>query len=338
MAQVYFATNRVRDAGKPGGFGDTPIADPSKCEYGVIDVTGTKLADSDSGVMGPITAGGIGGFDDATKAAIADSGKNLLIFVHGFANSFQDAIKRAAFNREWLAASTKKGADTTVLAFTWPTAGNVLSKDLFNPAGQYVKDRRQADASGAALALFLRQALEIARQAKTKRPSTRVFLLAHSMGHVALNAAMKPFFQDGAPPVLFDEAILAASDIDDQALEKPRKFGLYRIRELAVRTSVYHSNFDLPLKFSQAVNGYWPLGLGGADSETDTSIYPVDTFRSVSCSLVFDLHDVDGDIAIDESHQYYRRSPTVRKDIAALMNGDKVKPGLSWLISPLRIF
>ena len=42
---------------------------------------------------------------------IVASGKNMLVFVHGFANSFLNSITRAAYNREWLAASGINAAD-----------------------------------------------------------------------------------------------------------------------------------------------------------------------------------------------------------------------------------
>src|SRR3954470_7261242 len=53
-------------------------------------------------------------------------GSDLLVFIHGFDNTFSDAISRAAFNREWLAASGLPGTNTTVVAFSWPSSGRVV--------------------------------------------------------------------------------------------------------------------------------------------------------------------------------------------------------------------
>ena len=51
----------------------------------------------------------------------------LLQHVHGFDNAFSDALTRAAFNREWLAASGQPGTNTTVVAFSWPSSGRVVA-------------------------------------------------------------------------------------------------------------------------------------------------------------------------------------------------------------------
>jgi len=94
-----------------------------------------------------------GGFSDQAIADLSNPGRNLLVFVHGFANSFTDALTRAAFNREWLAASGEPGTDTTVIAFCWPSLGRTVGFPL--PAEPYLADQHMARNSGLALMGFL---------------------------------------------------------------------------------------------------------------------------------------------------------------------------------------
>ena len=79
---------------------------------------------------------------------------------------------------------------------------------------------------------------------------------------------------------------------------------------------------------SMAVNRNDRLGKDGTDNKTDTTIYPPATFRNVDCTGVDDYDKLD---PIDATHQYYRRSPIVRADIAALIGGGTVAPGVSSL-------
>ena len=220
---VYFATNRTPDATAPGGYGAGIVdpADPGQVLYAVVPVTGIDLSDETSGTIGEITAQTQGNFAETVQAEIATTGKNLLVFIHGFDNSFADAIKRAAFNREWFAASRIADADTTVLAFTWPSGGTLFASLPNPPDAAYLADQAQAGKSCVHLAAFLRNTLALVAQ--VHRPGKRAFLLAHSMGNHALSCAVASYFAANPAdvPVRFDEAILAAADEVNTTLQNP---------------------------------------------------------------------------------------------------------------------
>jgi len=97
---------------------------------------------------------------------------------------------------------------------------------------------------------------------------------------------------------------------------------------MSKRISVYYNEVDVAMFLSMAVNRNDRLGKDGADNKTNTALYPPDRFRNVDCTGVDDYNKLD---PIDATHQYYRRSPTVRADIAALIGGDPVAPGVSSL-------
>lgn len=115
--------------------------------------------------------------------------------------------------------------------------------------------------------------------------------------------------------LLFDEAFLAAAD------EAPDIFGvtppgrLSGLGQLAKRISIYSSQRDEVLKLSSAVNLARRLGQNGPDDRSNTTLFPPNRYLMVDCSnaidYVFDLAS---------SHQYYRRSPQVRADIAKTMS------------------
>ncbi len=335
MTNVYFATNR--NATPAGGFGSGIVAPADTC-YAVTEVANIDLDQENSGDLAAITMRQAGGFADTVQAEILAAGKNLLVFIHGFDNSFEDAIKRSAFNREWFAAAQRPASDTTVLAFTWPSEGRLFADHPTLLDDAYKTDQRMSGASGPHIAAFLRQALDLGRRLKQQHAGARVFLLAHSMGNHALQAAVEQFFAAGPPPALFDEAILAAADEDATTLERSDHAGLFRLRELAGRISVYYSHRDVAMAASTVANGNQRLGFDAMPHKTDTLLYPLSQFRWVDCTAVFDLAG-QGIVPLDASHQYYRRSKTVRADIALVMANDPMVrmggSGLSTLPFPV---
>ena len=282
-------------------------------------------------------------FSATTLADILSSGKNLLFFVHGFANSFSDAMARAAFNREWFAASGVAEADCTVIAFTWPSAGRVvdgrdvipgaatvllsllgfaLNRELQSPlANRYKLDQSNARGSGRDLARTLDRLAPLVRQVRAQ--GRKVFLLAHSMGHVALEGAFAGWSTSGqSPGMRFDQAVLAAAD-SNFAFAGHAPPWLEEMPKLADRTSVYVSKEDQILMVSEAVNGIQRLGEKGPPDRTDTTAFPPERFCFVDCGGVQDRVAKD---EIDYTHQYYRRIPEVRDDIAAAFAGTP-RPG-----------
>ncbi len=319
---VYFATNRKPD-GSPGGFGSDIVSDPAQVAYAVVPVTNVDLGNADGGQLGPITGLALGNFAATVQAEIENTGRNLLVFIHGFDNSFETAIKRAAFNREWFAASQVPEADTTVIAFTWPSDGQLFGTLPQRPDAAYRRDQDMAGQSGAHIAAFLANVLTLVQQ--TRRAGKRAFLLAHSMGNHALASAIARGVAPGG--ITYNEAILAAADEDFDTLQSPNA-GMFNLRDLADRISVYHSRRDIAMDLSRLLNPVRRLGFDGPADKGNPQIYHPATFRSVDCTEVYDYF---GLIPIDSTHQYYRRSKTVRADIANLMAGAPVAPGVSSL-------
>ncbi len=313
---VYFATNRVvTNAADPlGGYQPamTPPANPAYLTYGSAFVDGIDVATNAQGVVDTIDEVAQGAFPPGVAADLSRPGRNLLLFIHGFDNTFSDALTRAAFNREWLAASGVQGADTTVIAFSWPSRGQVFGIPV--PQADYLFDSNMAEQSGLQLMFVLLQLAPILRRARAS--GCRVTLLAHSMGNLALQSGVESWFAHANPAeVLFDHAVLAAGDTTFDCFDQPNRARLSGLDQLAARISTYYSHDDDVLKVSQIVNHGAPrLGQDGPRNRSDDTAFPPAVFDVVDCSG----YRYPGFNPLT-SHQYYRRSPDVRAIIAAAM-------------------
>lgn len=314
---VYFATNRVINGAATDYRNYTANivapSDPQQLTYAIAFVDNSDLHADKTGAIQQITAIQKGGFSQSAIADLSNPGRNLLVFIHGFDNSFENAITRAAFNREFLAGSNVRAADTTVVAFSWPSLGKLISFPL--PWGDYQKDSLMAGQSGIHIMDFFANLLPLAQQARTA--GNRVFLLAHSMGNHALQAAVETWFLHGnGPAPLFDEAFLAAADEQYNTFDFPEPGRLSSLYRLATRISIYFSHADQVLKVSELIHlGAERMGEDGPDNRTDTTRFPPAQYRMVDCSAFNDYTPFN----FETSHQYYRRSEKTRDDIAATM-------------------
>jgi esterase/lipase superfamily enzyme len=218
------------------------------------------------------------------------AGRDLLVLVHGFNVSWEEAVATAAafeamVNR--VDARLDRGQrvqGVRVLLFTWPSDGSAL------PWASYKSDR--ADARGTAGALgraFLKlrdQLHQLGREVRQKstevqqlrasmadRPVAEVeravaqleatqlcgqklHLLAHSMGNYVLQNALARVY-DFSPgnqlPRLFDSVFLCAPDVDDDVLEPGN--GLARVHQVAQSVAIYHNAADTALRISDFTKG-----------------------------------------------------------------------------------
>ena len=317
---VYFATNRVvTDPGDWTTYGTAMAGAPSDrgvLTYGAAFVDGIQLGVEDSGGITAIQPAAGAGFGPGMQDDILGSGKGVLVFVHGFANSFLNAIARAAYNQAWFKASGVPAADTTVIAFSWPSLGELLALPPHLLPHDYWTDQIQAGRSGGHIAAFLAGIAPLLRQ--LRHAGRRCTLLAHSMGNYALQAGVETWFQENPADPLFDAALLAAADERWTSFDAPIGGRLSRLPELAGSISVYHSIRDVAMAASFAVNGIQRLGLFGPMHRDDAAEFPPGRFRTVDCAEVWDYPLT---VPLDASHQYYRRSPKVRADIAAILAG-----------------
>jgi esterase/lipase superfamily enzyme len=313
---VFFATNRVLTGPNTDiasySTAIQPGADPTGLIYGTAFVDGIDIATNTQGTVSSIQNVATGDFMDNVASDLSAAGRNLLVFIHGFDNNFSDALTRGAFNREWMAASGIATADTTVIAFSWPSLGQILAFPILQ--SDYQRDQSMAHASGYHLMTFFSRLEPILTAARAA--GQRTYLLAHSMGNLALEAATESWFANGnGVATLFDRAILAAGDCVYNAFAPTQPVKLSALPQLSRTVAVYYSHADAVLQFSQAVNlGAQRLGQDGPQHRTDPAAFPAATYTMVDATGFQDYN-----FTLLTSHQYYRSSPTARASIIAGM-------------------
>jgi esterase/lipase superfamily enzyme len=163
--------------------------------------------------------------------------RDVLVFVHGFNVSFEDAAVRAA----QLAADI--GFDGTVVLFSWPSAASVTA---------YVRDQQSARNAGFHLLRLLTRVVPLAKP-------DHVDLLGHSMGSEVIAKALA-LTNSGDSLPRFDQVVFAAPDLDARVF---RREIVPRLAPRAARVTLYASSDDEALRASRSVNNVWRLGLGG---------------------------------------------------------------------------
>ncbi len=315
-ATVYFATNRVLNgaADQLQSYGESVVApsNPNFVTYGTAYVEDANLTADTIGAIKSIQDIEQGRFSQNAVDDLSAPGRTLLVFIHGFDNSFENAITRAAFNQQWFAASGLAGAETTVIAFSWPSLGKLITLPF--PDAAYRRDQTTAGQSGLHIAAFFANLEPLISSARAK--GNRVFLLTHSMGNWALQAAVESWFSHGnGDAYLFDEIVLAAADEVYNTFEFLPTGRLSALDRLGRRISTYASEQDAVLKLSMAVNlGAKRLGQDGPHDRANASRFPTAKYRMVDCTGFTDYS-----LNLASSHQYYRRSPGVRTDMANIM-------------------
>jgi len=160
----------------------------------------------------------------------AESSKNdLLVFIHGYRETFETAVLRTA----QLYVDLKfEGA---AVVYSWP------SRDLW---WSYSKDEDMVQWTYPHLKEFL---VQLVRKTEAKR----VHIIAHSMGNRALLNALRLMAErDFATLSHFQEVVSASPDVSADIVQDLATI----LNKSAYRTTLYFSP-DLPLRFSRLIHG-----------------------------------------------------------------------------------
>lgn len=154
----------------------------------------------------------------------------MLVFIHGFNTSFEDAILRTA------QISFDLGYTGVPVSFSWPSKGSFLSYD---------DDEKSIAESCESIVGFLRDLRE-------KSGTERISIIAHSMGNRGLTAALarlqdEEYFKD----FVYNQVILAAPDIDAQDFVEELA---PKMKDCAKRMTLYASSEDKALQVSRGKN------------------------------------------------------------------------------------
>lgn len=177
--------------------------------------------------------------DSFMKLAAGRAGKGsyLLVFIHGYNSSFDDAALRAA----------QLGYDLDVapndmMFFSW-----AAKKDYRT----YTYDEATADASEIHLEAFL-------KTVRAAAGTRKVHIIAHSMGNRPLMRVISRLQLAPGESKPFGQIILAAPDVDRDVFTHHA----HNYLRVAERTTVYLSPFDVALGLSQDLHFYPRVGCG----------------------------------------------------------------------------
>lgn len=246
--QVYFVTTRSREnnsAGEVGSIlpsrsvraGHLSVSVPTSHRMGRMERPAKVEDDSDPQhhfsilSMTPLSQNRL--VDEIEKDLARSAHKEIVIFVHGTNNTFQNAVLRTA------QLSHDCDFDGVPICFAWPSIGKL---DI----NSYHTDQALAMASVAELQQLL-ELLEV------RFPSARRQVIAHSLGcrmMMTLALAMNERATNEKP--LIDQLVFAAPDIDQNVFDS---VGLEATRSLCRRLTIYVTPRDAALQISTSQNG-----------------------------------------------------------------------------------
>ena len=210
--------------------------------------------------------------------------RDIVVFVHGFANSFGQTAELAAHLGSELQV---KGA---MAIFSWP------SRDKHDPF-DYLADLSAVENSEEELGDFL------ARVGRIAGPG-RVHVIAHSLGVYGFlralhTAAARAQILD--PQMHFGQVILAAPDIDERLFWRLAAL----VPAISDRTTLYVADQDIAVKVSEFIHGDHRMGL----------LPPVPLIDAIDTIEVLGRSS-----AIELGHSYFHDAPDVLTDIRTLIH------------------
>lgn len=265
--------------------------------------------------------------DPLTQAAFLDqltqnAGQQVVIFVHGYNNSFADSIRRGATIQEDIAP------EAIVISYTWPSDGELLS---------YGYDESSTDTAEQNFKLFMDTLTGAVDAGK-------INVIAHSMGSRLLTKYLAGLPERGITPgqTKFNEIIFAAADISMEFFQQKEETPFdpnAPLSSYSNRITVYSSEHDRPLGLSEKLHLDQRLGL--ADQ---SEMYLEPDITAVDASLIDPARWYQR-FSFATRHSYVFDKAAGVRDLARLLNGEDpaTRPGMDrktrnqlvfWQLSP----
>ena len=218
---------------------------------------------------------------EMSEALQRSAGKALLIFVHGYNTSFDEAAMRTA----QLVYDVKFPG--VPLFFSWPSADRATS---------YFHDADAAELSEGRFEQLLEQLSHL--------PPTDIYVIAHSMGNRIVTKSIRARIEKGQDTSRLKELLLAAPDISADLFRTVIAPRLAQMQ--GTRTTVYASSNDLALRASSLLHQYTRVG----ETSPTVFVYPrIETIDASGVSLVNRGY----------GHTYIMDSAAVLNDIRLLL-------------------
>jgi esterase/lipase superfamily enzyme/TRAP-type C4-dicarboxylate transport system substrate-binding protein len=304
---IFFATNRNDEGGTNLAyrFGIDRNAGPLSCgEVNYAKDQSRKFGIAYKGAIAVTTT-----VSDASPCAelvakaARSNGGNLVLFIHGFNNTFDFAVRRA------IAFAEDFGIVGPVLVYSWPSFG--AESGYAYDMGSVIFTR--AYTKGLVEALMREKDL------------SNISVLAHSMGS---QIALQVMEFAAASQRTIDAVVLVAPDVPrDNFLQ-----GITLHGASAKLATLYANEHDRALLLSKSVNRQSPAGLGGSDRLTMQGVETIDVsevdqqFLELNHSHGFDVEKVADDVSL-----------VLRRHVGAAMRNlpSAAQDGVTfWMIRP----
>ena len=256
------------------------------------------------------------------KSLRLNADRPVVIFIHGYNNSFADSMRRGATIQEDIAKNS------TVISYTWPSDGELLS---------YGYDESSTDIAEQNFKLFMDKVTGAV-------DAEKISIIAHSMGSRLLTKylASLPERSIGPNQTKFNEIIFAAADISTTFFKQKEEAPFdptAPISSYALRTTVYSSQYDRPLGLSKKLHRDQRLGL--ADQ---SNIYVQSDIMAIDASLI-DPAKWYQKFSFATRHSYVFDKAAGVRDLSRLLKGEDpaTRPGMAkrarnqlefWVLSP----
>ncbi|MEM9881817.1 MAG: alpha/beta hydrolase [Planctomycetota bacterium] len=241
-------------------------------------------------------------FADALNDEMTATGHaELYVYVHGYFNSFTDALETTASLHHY---NGRRGA---VIAFSWPSASNLFDYLEDRESAQFaVSDLRQ-------LLIFLAEHTD----------AQRINLIAHSMGCFLTSNAMRELrllgFDESPDDIQqrfkIDHVVFVAPDIDADVLQK--RYFREGFHHVARRLTLYTSPEDQALRWAtRLLYGITRAGSITADYLSDTQRLWLRAHPEVT------FVDITGQKTVGLGHAHHTDNPGVASDLMLMLAHD----------------
>ncbi|MEQ9040831.1 MAG: TRAP transporter substrate-binding protein DctP [Silicimonas sp.] len=296
---IYFATDRQRST--RGGLGHQfsarrAVADLSFGEA-LVGLHSDRRLDDDLGDVTEIfsvTQIEDDDFVQGTLEEIADSGAPVVIYVHGYNNTFSNALRRGAV------LNADHAPDAVVIVYSWASEGLTLA---------YAYDESSSESSATSFKDFMYFVTQ-------KVPPERISVVAHSMGARVLLPFVESLQDQNLDPMgnQFANLVFAASDVSQDRFlnveERPRVRPVQPLSAYAEEVTVYVSQHDRALKLSFFVHQDERLGRAKPnDMINDPDITAIDASD-------IDPRRIYHDVTFINRHSYIFDKPEGVQDLA----------------------
>lgn len=260
------------------------------------------------------------------NATVANDTAQLVIFIHGLANSFASGIDDTGTLGAGLAQA---GFGGLVIGFSWPSYG------LFDSVVDYGGVRQNINGSLASFASLL-ETIQTLRAGLASGVSLNVSLICHSEGNYMLMQGMSYLCSNPLSGWQnISNVLMLAADINDAALQVPD--GQYvgtgaAVSQLSDQVTIYYSNTDPELALSTVTyvmyhNPDYPgrLGLEGPysfdEGALEANTYGVDCNWVVNPANILWLKMKELIPWYVLEHSSYIYIPQILTDMTQTMNG-----------------